>query len=116
MRATGGQPGRRAEGDSSRAHPGHTSRQDRRATGRPGLGAEHPLWTFTCYGDAPVSGPSYAQSRAIREAYLARLAKIEYEERLGKLISRDEVQVAAFNKFRMFRDGMLNIPTVWRPC
>jgi len=61
-------------------------------------------------GDVPVSGPSYAQSRAIREAYLARLAKIEYEERLGKLISRDEVQVAAFNKFRMFRDGMLNIP------
>ena len=61
-------------------------------------------------GDAPVSGPSYAQSRAIREAYLVRLAKIEYEERLGKLISRDEVQVAAFNKFRMFRDGMLNIP------
>ena len=61
-------------------------------------------------GEASVSGPSYAQSRAIREAYLARLAKIEYEERLGKLINRDEVQVAAFNKFRVFRDGMLNIP------
>ncbi len=61
-------------------------------------------------GEASVSGPSYAHSRAIREAYLARLAKIEYEERLGKLINRDEVQVAAFNKFRMFRDGMLNIP------
>ena len=52
----------------------------------------------------------YAKARAIREQYLARLAKIEFEERSGKLISRDEVQVAAFNKFRTFRDGMLNIP------
>jgi len=46
----------------------------------------------------------------VRENYLARLAKIEFEERSGKLVSRDEVQVAAFNKFRTFRDGMLNIP------
>ena len=61
-------------------------------------------------GEPALAGPSYAQSRAVREAYLARLAKIEYEERLGKLISRDEVQVAAFNKFRIFRDGLLNIP------
>jgi hypothetical protein len=41
---------------------------------------------------------------------LARLAKIDFEERSGKLVSRDEVQVAAFNRFRTFRDGMLNIP------
>jgi hypothetical protein len=66
--------------------------------------------TTPATGDGAVSGPSYAQSRAIREAYLARLAKIEYEERTGKLISRDEVQVAAFNRFRVFRDNMLNIP------
>ncbi len=52
----------------------------------------------------------YSRARAVRENYLARLAKIEYEERLGKLVSRDEMQVAAFNKFRTFRDGMLNIP------
>jgi hypothetical protein len=60
-----------------------------------------------------VAGPGqldYARARAVRENYLARLAKIEYEERSGKLVSRDEVQVAAFNKFRTFRDGMLNIP------
>lgn len=61
--------------------------------------------------DAAVAPPlDYARARAVRENYLARLAKIEYEERLGKLVSRDEVQVAAFNKFRTFRDGMLNIP------
>jgi hypothetical protein len=62
---------------------------------------------------AEVSGGGaleYSRARAVRENYLARLAKIEYEERLGKLVSRDEMQVAAFNKFRTFRDGMLNIP------
>lgn len=52
----------------------------------------------------------YTKARAIRENYLARLAKIEYEERVGSLVSKDEVQVASFNKFRQFRDGMLNIP------
>ena len=57
-----------------------------------------------------VGGLDYARARAVRENYLARLAKIEYEERLGKLVSRDEMQVAAFNRFRTFRDGMLNIP------
>ncbi|MGE5646149.1 MAG: hypothetical protein ACM336_10195 [Acidobacteriota bacterium] len=39
-----------------------------------------------------------------------RLAKIEYEERVGSLVSKDEVQVAAFNLGRQARDAMLNIP------
>lgn len=52
----------------------------------------------------------YTKARAVREHYQARLAKIDYEERVDKLVSKDEVQVAAFNKFRQFRDHMLNIP------
>lgn len=55
-------------------------------------------------------GPGYAQSRAVREHYLARLAKIEFEERAGKLVSRDEVTIAAFTKARTVRDNLLNIP------
>ena len=52
----------------------------------------------------------YTKARAVREHYHARIAKLEYEERVAKLVSKDEVQLAAFNQFRMFRDGMLNIP------
>src|SRR5579864_2789331 len=52
----------------------------------------------------------YTKARAVREHYQARLAKIDFEERVGKLVSKDEVQVAAFNKFRQFRDHILNIP------
>jgi len=46
----------------------------------------------------------------VREHYQARLAKIDYEERIAKLVSGEEVQVAAFNKFRQFRDAMINLP------
>jgi len=61
-------------------------------------------------GDGPASGPTYAQSRAVRELYLARLAKIEFEERAAKLVSRDEVTVAAFTTARTVRDNLLNVP------
>lgn len=60
--------------------------------------------------DGSASGPTYSQSRAVRELYLARLAKIEFEERTSKLVSRDEVTVAAFMTARTVRDNLLNIP------
>lgn len=49
---------------------------------------------------APASPPNemskttatYQQSRAVREAYAARLAKLEYERRSGKLVDADEVE------------------------
>jgi hypothetical protein len=61
-------------------------------------------------GDAIVSGPSYAQSRAVREVYTARLAKLEYEERIGKLVPADQVTIAGFTKGRTVRDHMMIIP------
>jgi hypothetical protein len=60
--------------------------------------------------EPPSVGPSYAQSRAIHEAYEARLAKLTYEERIKKLINADEMRVAAFNLSRMIRDRVLNVP------
>jgi hypothetical protein len=62
-------------------------------------------------GDLPgASAGDYSRARAVRENYLAHMSKLDFEERSGKLIRRDEVQVAAFNRFRTFRDGMLNLP------
>jgi hypothetical protein len=57
-----------------------------------------------------VAGPSFAQSRAVREAYEARLAKLTWEERIKKLINADEVRVSAYNFSRMIRDRLLNVP------
>jgi len=49
-------------------------------------------------------------ARAIIANYEARLVKLDYEERIKKLVNADEVSIAAFNSFRMFRDRMLNTP------
>lgn len=67
-------------------------------------------------GEAPVgppiinSGPNFAQSRAIKEAYNARLAKLSYEEKSGALVRTDSVKVAWFNTLRVLRDRTLNLP------
>lgn len=53
---------------------------------------------------------SYANSKAIRENYLARLAKLDYEERSGKLVDAEAVKKEAFKVARTVRDGLLNIP------
>ncbi|MCC6366839.1 MAG: hypothetical protein IT165_25235 [Bryobacterales bacterium] len=60
--------------------------------------------------ETEVFGASqYNKARAVREHYQARLAKLEYEEKTGKLVPADEVKIAAFNLFRRYRDHMLNI-------
>lgn len=54
--------------------------------------------------------PSLQNSRAIREAYAARLAKLDYEERTGKLVNKAEVDVKTFNLARQLRDRLQLIP------
>lgn len=57
-----------------------------------------------------TGGPSYAQSRAVREAYNARLAKLEYEERTKSMVKIDTVKVAWFSILRVLRDRAMNLP------
>lgn len=57
-----------------------------------------------------MAGPSLNQSRAVREAYLARTAKLDYEERTGKLVDAAGVKNEAFRLARAVRDAMLGIP------
>jgi hypothetical protein len=58
----------------------------------------------------PLSGPSYQQSRAIKEAYSAKMIRLQFEKESKKLISVDEVKIVAFNAARMTRDRILNVP------
>ncbi len=53
---------------------------------------------------------SYAASRAAREAYLARLAKLEFEQKSAKLVDADEVRAQIFALGRRIRDTLLGIP------
>ena len=61
-------------------------------------------------GRQPPAGPSLAQSKAIREAYMARLARLEFEERSGKLVSADEVKVRWFKRIKAAQTRILGIP------
>ena len=53
---------------------------------------------------------SYADSRAARELFLARLAKLEFEERSGKLVDADKVRAQTFALGRRLRDAILAMP------
>jgi hypothetical protein len=56
------------------------------------------------------SAPTYATSRAIREAYTARLAKLSYEERSKILVDASRVEAEAFRRSRDARDALLAVP------
>lgn len=97
---------------AKRSHVGSRGAPDR-ADERP----EVPLVTSNRMDEQKVpgeavskSGPGYAQSRAVREAYMARLAKLEFEERSGKLVEIEKVKASAFKVARTIRDGLLNMP------
>lgn len=57
-----------------------------------------------------ATGPDFSKARAAKEIYEARIKKLDYEERLGNLVSRKSVEVEAFTAFRILRDACFNIP------
>ena len=54
--------------------------------------------------------PSYAASRAIKEAYAARLLRIEYEQKMGNLMEAAAVTKEAFEVASRTRDRIEGIP------
>ena len=67
-------------------------------------------------GKSPVTAPdntgvpSYSQSRAVKEAYQARIARLQYEEMTGQLAKVSEVKLEAFRRARTARDQILSVP------
>ena len=60
-------------------------------------------------------GVDYHKARAVRETYAARLAKLDFEERSAKLVSKDEVDTLFFTLARQLRDRMQQIPNKVAP-
>jgi hypothetical protein len=50
------------------------------------------------------------EAKTAREIYNARMARVEYEEQIGKLVQADAVKAEAFKLARTVRDGLLNLP------
>lgn len=55
--------------------------------------------------------PVFAAIQARKEHYRAELARLELEERIGKLVDKEKVEAEAFRVGRLVRDSMLNIPS-----
>lgn len=61
--------------------------------------------------DAPEDEiPAQVVSRAKREHYQAKLARIEYEQKAGRLVDAETVAKEAFELARTVRDAILAIP------
>ena len=54
--------------------------------------------------------PSFAQSRAIREAYAARLTRLEFDQRSGKLVDKAELKMKLARLHMAVRDALRTIP------
>ena len=52
----------------------------------------------------------YAAARTMREAYRAKMARLDYEEREGKLVDAAKVREEGFQAGRMIRDALFAIP------
>lgn len=53
---------------------------------------------------------SFAKFRSAREAYQAKLAQLDYEERSAKLVRKEDVEREAFTASRLIRDRFLSLP------
>ncbi|WP_419835375.1 hypothetical protein [Endozoicomonas atrinae] len=52
----------------------------------------------------------FVTARTMREAFKAKMAKMEYEEKAGKLTDASKVREEAFRAGRIVRDSLLGIP------
>jgi hypothetical protein len=55
-------------------------------------------------------GASFGQARTIEMVFRAKLRRLEFETKQGKLIEAEVYRKTTANAFRAFRDGMLGIP------
>ncbi len=60
--------------------------------------------------DSKAATASFAEAQAEKECYKAKLAKLEYEEKIGRLVDRESVERDAFRVARVVRDPMLSLP------
>jgi phage terminase Nu1 subunit (DNA packaging protein) len=67
--------------------------------------------------DAPAAagaggkGPSINDYKRITEAYKARMARLDYEERAGKLVNADQVKIGFVNMVTAARNKLLGVPS-----
>jgi hypothetical protein len=89
-----GQPKRRASEAEEPYAPDDAGEQRSGPPGTPGTGA----------------GVTYSRARAMREAFMAKESKLNYELRAGHYVDAEAVRVAVFSIQREARDMLLAVP------
>lgn len=54
--------------------------------------------------------PTYNESRAMKEAFSAKQARLDYEKAAGSLVPIEQVKAEAFRLARRLRDSILSVP------
>lgn len=54
--------------------------------------------------------PSFARSRAIREAFAAKLSELEFKQRSAKLVDKSELQIKLARMHMSVRDALRTVP------
>jgi len=57
----------------------------------------------------------FAEARTWNERYKAALRKLDYDQKIARLVDAKEVEIAAFNMARRVRDALENIPDRFGP-
>jgi hypothetical protein len=60
--------------------------------------------------DPQAPAASYNQVRTLWQAYRAQLARLEYEERAGRLVDADKVRATAFEEGRRIQEKLRALP------
>lgn len=61
--------------------------------------------------DEEGKSPAFAHHQAEKEKFKAKLAELDYLERIGKLVEKEKVEAEAFRIGQLVRDAMLNVPS-----
>ncbi|MBC05712.1 hypothetical protein [Thalassospira sp.] len=71
---------------------------------------DQPTVTTADVGQSGEQGTDYQQHRAAREGYNAEIARLDLEERLGRLVDKQDVEESMVTAGRHIRQGLDAIP------
>lgn len=100
-------------GDTSDPSKAYMTEVNERQRAQRQAAPDAPSHADTGFGQAAQAGPSgknatYMQAKTAREVYDAKMAQLDYEREIGKLIKKQEVDSALFEISRSIRDGLTN--------